>query len=51
MSSGRFESEVIPVETSKGWVHADTIIRGDTSEAATKRCLPHRLLADRETAV
>lgn len=40
VSSGRFESEVIPVETSKGWVHADTIIRGDTSEEKLSKLRP-----------
>lgn len=29
--SGRFDDEVAPVEGPDGWVHNDTIVRGDTS--------------------
>ncbi len=29
--SGRFDDEVAPVEGPEGWVHNDTIVRGDTS--------------------
>ena len=29
--SGRFDDEVAPVEGPDGWVHTDTIVRGDTS--------------------
>ncbi len=29
--SGRFDEEVTPVEGPDGWVHRDTIVRGDTS--------------------
>jgi acetyl-CoA acyltransferase len=31
IASGRFDAEVAPVETPDGWVHADNIVRGDTS--------------------
>jgi len=31
IASGRFDEEVTPVEASDGWVHADNIVRGDTS--------------------
>jgi acetyl-CoA acyltransferase len=31
IASGRFDIEVAPVETPEGWVHADNIVRGDTS--------------------
>ena len=40
VASGRFEDEITPVETAKGWVHADTIIRGDTSEEKLARLRP-----------
>lgn len=31
IASGRFASEVAPVETRRGWVHTDSLVRGDTS--------------------
>lgn len=31
IQSGRFDDEVVPVEGPDGWVHTDTIVRGDTS--------------------
>ena len=32
ISSGRFDSEVVPVETPDGtWIHQDMLVRGDTS--------------------
>ena len=31
IASGRFASEVAPVETKRGWVHSDGLVRGDTS--------------------
>ncbi|MGB5694199.1 MAG: acetyl-CoA C-acyltransferase [Polyangiales bacterium] len=31
IASGRFDAEVAPVQTPDGWVHADNIVRGDTS--------------------
>ncbi len=31
IASGRFASEVAPVETKRGWVHSDSLVRGDTS--------------------
>jgi len=31
IASGRFDAEVAPVRTPDGWVHADNIVRGDTS--------------------
>ena len=31
IASGRFASEVAPVETARGWVHGDGLVRGDTS--------------------
>ncbi len=32
IASGRFDDEIVPVKTPDGrWVHADTIVRGDTS--------------------
>jgi len=41
IASGRFDDEVHPVETPSGrWVHADTIVRGDTSLEALARLKP-----------
>ncbi len=32
IATGRFDGEVVPVQTPDGrWIHADTIVRGDTS--------------------
>ncbi|MGB3050273.1 MAG: acetyl-CoA C-acyltransferase [Polyangiales bacterium] len=31
IASGRFDDEVTPVEGPDGWVHADNIVRGDTT--------------------
>ena len=31
IASGRFDDEVTPVEAPDGWVHADNIVRGDTT--------------------
>lgn len=31
IGAGRFDGEVAPVEGHRGWVHADNIVRGDTS--------------------
>jgi len=37
IATGRFDNEVTPVQTPKGWVHADGLIRADTSvEKLTK---------------
>jgi acetyl-CoA acyltransferase len=40
IASGRFESEVTPVSTEAGWVHADNIVRGDTSAEKLARLRP-----------
>jgi acetyl-CoA acyltransferase len=34
IASGRFADEVVPVQTASGWVHTDTIVRGDASATA-----------------
>lgn len=31
IASGRFDTEVTAVETQEGWVHADNLVRGDTT--------------------
>ena len=40
ISSGRFDDEVVPVEGHRGWVHADNIVRGDTSFDKLSRLRP-----------
>ncbi|MDC0742030.1 acetyl-CoA C-acyltransferase [Polyangium sp. rjm3] len=41
MASGRFDEEVTPVETSEGkWVHADGLVRADTSEEKLAKLRP-----------
>jgi acetyl-CoA acyltransferase len=31
IASGRFDSELLKLQSSQGWVHADTLVRADTS--------------------
>jgi acetyl-CoA acyltransferase len=31
IASGRFDSEIVPIESEGKWVHGDTLVRGDTS--------------------
>lgn len=41
IASGRFDDEVVPVQTPKGaWVHADNIVRADTSVAQLGKLRP-----------
>ncbi len=41
IASGRFDDEVTPVETPEGkWVHADTMVRGNTSVEKLERLRP-----------
>ena len=40
IASGRFDREVIPVETEQGLVHHDTLVRADTSVEKLKRLRP-----------
>ena len=40
IQSGRFEGEIVPVQTSDGTVFADTIVRGDTSVDKLARLKP-----------
>ncbi len=41
MAAGRFDAEVAPVETKNGeWVHADTLVRADTSSEKLARLRP-----------
>lgn len=40
IASGRFDSEVIPVETPDGWVYTDNIVRGDTSAEKLSKLRP-----------
>jgi acetyl-CoA acyltransferase len=41
IASGRFDREVAPVQTPSGrWVHADTLVRADTSVEALARLRP-----------
>lgn len=40
VASGRFDEEITPIKTDKGWVHADGLIRADTSEEKLARLRP-----------
>jgi len=40
IASGRFDSEIIPVETEHGRVHHDTLVRADTSVEKLQRLRP-----------
>ena len=40
IASGRFDDEVTPVESPEGWVHADNIVRGDTSAEKLSKLRP-----------
>lgn len=40
IASGRFNDEVAAVETKRGWVHTDNIVRGDTSVEKLARLRP-----------
>ncbi|KPK14124.1 MAG: acetyl-CoA acetyltransferase [Myxococcales bacterium SG8_38] len=40
IASGRFDDEVVPVETPDGWVHTDNIVRGDTSVEKLSKLRP-----------
>lgn len=40
IAEGRFDEEVIPVETPTGWVHSDGLVRADTSEEKLARLKP-----------
>ena len=40
IASGRFKEEIAPVETERGWVDTDTIVRGDTSLERLARLRP-----------
>lgn len=40
IASGRFDDEVTPLETPDGWVHADSLVRADTSAEKLARLKP-----------
>jgi acetyl-CoA acyltransferase len=40
IASGRFASEIVPVEASSRWVHTDTIVRADTSVEKLSKLKP-----------
>ena len=40
IASGRFEEEIAPVQTERGTVHTDTIVRGDTNVERLSRLRP-----------
>ncbi len=40
IASGRFDDEIAPVEGADGWVHADNIVRGDTSVEKLSKLRP-----------
>lgn len=40
IESGRFAGEVAPIETPRGWVHRDTLVRADTSADKLARLRP-----------
>ena len=52
MAGGRFEVELIKVQTPTGWVHNDNLVRADTSVeklAKLSRCSPRTARSPRAT--
>ena len=40
IASGRFDDEITPIQTPKGWVHADGLVRADTSAEKLSKLRP-----------